>query len=803
MTDVRESVDGSTTVRIAGLDAKETSLGTIRFELEGIVADGVSAAATAVEGWRGGHAETFAEEVNPLLRRLARLVQRVGHGQRAVAAWPESPARDPLEEQAVNSAEVEVPASPGSAAAQPVALDMVAAWCVSVRERVPSLTAGVGLEDVTAEVTWEQTALVTREQPVFEFPQPGLIVGEQPRSASVLLEPDPVLVTETRDPALYIAVPDVSDLATVIVEAADHIGTFASGVALAFRREDERLLDLIMSRPDLADELLAWWQDGEIGSESSLVILLAYFDVFDSALTGDEDGIISMEDLVAIGDSREVPAYVRDAAAYLVANPALFTLIETVNDATQPPSLDVTGEYSGDGRMSRDDVELFLEFNDHLTVLDENYAAFDNAAHPDRDPNGTIDVADLEALASGDGAVAATAAWLLAHQPLHNRVARYLDGGGTGTQITRDSLVVLSVDQQVHADDAASAARFVDRHMDALLGETVGDAATGEGMSALFDTALTESEQQGELLDQVIDAVADEGAIHNPGLPLAFANGTAANMDTVHSRINDDFDLDGAGGTTAFDNTHAFLRETMRDPAALEVVTGASSDYFRDRLESLPPEAGRQAHLNDTGRTLGVITQAHANSVIANARIASDATAAQDGTLGGTLNFLVGLIPVAGELNDFAGIGGASVGNLVASAPDDGAAGVAAREYLDELPTVGAVTMTAHHFSEGLIDPHDALESMREYLNRPHEEPLELDDAQVERIFFDGDGSPREQLNLSGMNEEQRTAFGQWATSTGVTRSTGQENPTLLQNDVASLRNGILDADPLSNRHGR
>jgi hypothetical protein len=69
VTDVRENVDGSTTVRIAGLEAKETSLGSIRFELEGMVADGVSAAAAAVEGWRGGHVQTFVEEVNPLLRR--------------------------------------------------------------------------------------------------------------------------------------------------------------------------------------------------------------------------------------------------------------------------------------------------------------------------------------------------------------------------------------------------------------------------------------------------------------------------------------------------------------------------------------------------------------------------------------------------------------------------------------------------------------------------------------------------------------------------------------------------------------
>ena len=58
MTDVRENVDGSTTVRIAGLDAKESSLASIRFELEGMVADGVSAATAAIEGGASAHLTT-------------------------------------------------------------------------------------------------------------------------------------------------------------------------------------------------------------------------------------------------------------------------------------------------------------------------------------------------------------------------------------------------------------------------------------------------------------------------------------------------------------------------------------------------------------------------------------------------------------------------------------------------------------------------------------------------------------------------------------------------------------------------
>jgi len=275
----------------------------------------------------------------------------------------------------------------------------LAAWCVSVTERVPTLTAGVGLDDVTAEVT--------RQPLVFDFPRPAGEWPLRPGRPSLLVqddpvtEPEPVPVTEPADPAIYVEVPDVSDQVALITETAGFLGALSAGVALAFRREDDRLLALILEHPDLADELLSWWEDGEVGAESSLVIVLAYFDLFDGAKTGDEDGVISMEDLLAIAGSTDVPPYVREAAEHLANSPELFTLIETVNDTTQPPELDAAGNYDGDGRMSRDDIELFLEFNDHLTVLDENFATFDNAAYPDRDPDGVINLDDLYALAEG------------------------------------------------------------------------------------------------------------------------------------------------------------------------------------------------------------------------------------------------------------------------------------------------------------------------------------------------------------------------------------------------------------------
>src|SRR5690606_20416338 len=191
-------------------------------ELGGIVADGVAAATSAMEDGRGGHAEACVAGVNPLLRRMARLAQKVGQGQRAVTAWPEEPMRDPLEERAVSSAGVEVPPAMGTSAAYPAKLDLLAAWCVSVTERVPTLAAGVGLDDVTAEVT--------RQPLVFDFPRPAGEWPLRPGRPSLLVqddpvtEPEPVPVTEPADPAIYVEVPDVSDQVALITETAGFLG---------------------------------------------------------------------------------------------------------------------------------------------------------------------------------------------------------------------------------------------------------------------------------------------------------------------------------------------------------------------------------------------------------------------------------------------------------------------------------------------------------------------------------------------------------------------------------------------------
>src|SRR5262245_58895256 len=67
MPDERVDFDGSTTVRVYGLDAKAASISTAQFELESLVADGLRFGRAALEAWRGRHAEAFVEHANGLL----------------------------------------------------------------------------------------------------------------------------------------------------------------------------------------------------------------------------------------------------------------------------------------------------------------------------------------------------------------------------------------------------------------------------------------------------------------------------------------------------------------------------------------------------------------------------------------------------------------------------------------------------------------------------------------------------------------------------------------------------------------
>ncbi|HZM42567.1 MAG TPA: hypothetical protein VFB94_25795, partial [Acidimicrobiales bacterium] len=136
MPDVRVDVDGSTTVRVYGLDAKAASISTAQFELESLVADGLRFGRGALEAWRGRHAEAFVENANGLLRDLDRLAAKVARAKRTADAWPDAPRRDRFGEEDAASARLAVTVEHGASAAVPEKLDEFRAWCDGAAERV-------------------------------------------------------------------------------------------------------------------------------------------------------------------------------------------------------------------------------------------------------------------------------------------------------------------------------------------------------------------------------------------------------------------------------------------------------------------------------------------------------------------------------------------------------------------------------------------------------------------------------------------------------------------------------------------
>ena len=662
MPDVRVDVDGSTTVRVYGLDAKAASISTAQFELESLVADGLRFGRGALEAWRGRHAEAFVENANGLLRDLDRLAAKVARAKRTADAWPDAPRRDRFGEEDAASARLAVTVEHGASAAVPEKLDEFRAWCDGAAERVPGLTAGVNLDGVTADVTGRVSSGGILATPLGS----GLLVDEPALESTT---------TTTARPATYVHLPDVSAATATAVASAAGLGLWTGAVALAFRLDDDRLLAFVEGHPDLADELLAGFEDGHLGAESALVILLAYFAEFDSASNGEEDGEVSWDDLMVMTCSPELPPYVAGAAQLLRGNPILFGLLETSNDGMDY-ARDVLGG-NGDRKVSVGDIQAFLQLNDQLAVLEQNFDAFDTAAHPGETADGRISPGDLRALAGGTGPRAEAAAWLLDHDTALARLSLYGEakagylGRVPPEAITTASLVLLAVDQQAYADSPARSAAFVDRRFATLMGPNVGGRADAAGMTAVFDEALTRSDRRAELMERVITEVARDGTIHNPGLPAAFARGAAANMPLVDQRINAPFGYQPSDlpedVRRAYLDTHDFLREVSRDPEAAERLRQAVYDYGRPET-ALAPDSGhaRQARLVELGRVQAVLDEAQHNALTGAAL--DDIRAATEGSslgpsTGSVADYGIGQIPVASTVNDIADAMGISAGD--------------------------------------------------------------------------------------------------------------------------------------------
>ena len=118
MSDLRMSVDGSTTVRVYGLDAKATSIGTVQFELESLLSDGLRLGNSALEA--GGASTPRPSSRTPTGWCASSPAGDEGRDRQADRGpLARSSRRDPFGDEAASSERLAVTVEPGTSAAVP------------------------------------------------------------------------------------------------------------------------------------------------------------------------------------------------------------------------------------------------------------------------------------------------------------------------------------------------------------------------------------------------------------------------------------------------------------------------------------------------------------------------------------------------------------------------------------------------------------------------------------------------------------------------------------------------------------
>lgn len=158
-----------------------------------------------------------------------------------------------------------------------------------------------------------------------------------------------------------------------------------------------------------------------------------------------------------------------------------------------------------------------------------------------------------------------------------------------------------------------------------------------------------------ELMDRAIDTIGGLDEIRNDHMYGALAAGVDENMDVIDERINGDWDdgggMDEDGLSERVLNTHDFLREVMGNEDAMRQVSTTLDEYVRDEMLGLSADpAERQRTLEESGRLLGVFTQAEANAILE----AGEGEQAERLRRAGMLDSAIGLLPYAGKGNSYA-----------------------------------------------------------------------------------------------------------------------------------------------------
>jgi hypothetical protein len=159
------------------------------------------------------------------------------------------------------------------------------------------------------------------------------------------------------------------------------------------------------------------------------------------------------------------------------------------------------------------------------------------------------------------------------------------------------------------------------------------------------------------LMERAIDTIGGIDEIRNDHMYGALAEGVTHNMDVIDRRINEGWndqpqrrDEDGkphGGLSEELKNTHDFLREVMGDEEAMRQVSTTLDNYIRDEMLGLSTDpAERQRALEETGRLLGVFTQAEANAILE----AGEGEQAERLRRAGMVDSVIGLVPGYGPI---------------------------------------------------------------------------------------------------------------------------------------------------------
>lgn len=273
-----------------------------------------------------------------------------------------------------------------------------------------------------------------------------------------------------------------------------------------------------------------------ITPEQALTVIRDNADAFDQAAgQGSNDAVIGIEDLRAVADAdNDFDPDLRAAAQYLLDNPRFFDRVEVANDGSGF-SKDITGDRRRDDKFSVEDINRFLEQNEHLQVIYENVDALDiaNVGHG-ADDNISRD--DLRAVVNAEDEHGRP----VYSQELRDAASYLLDDDaffreletsngyrniGTDGDLTFGDLNAAILDRQVLASDPAAAHAFIlsgDAH---LPGTNISDknSIPSEGLRALAGAALSETSTLSGAVDLIAHLPETNDGVRNDLITATYA----------------------------------------------------------------------------------------------------------------------------------------------------------------------------------------------------------------------------------------------------------------------------------------